>query len=257
MPASYTLTNVPAGGRGCGDRKEGGVYGCLGIDVFGTPFHEFLYDPPIPWRHGPFRGIRPETPEIRGKLWEDSDFVLYDWIGEGSYPFVPDWVEEARRFGVSTRLPPTLPWERMAGKNVWLVTIHANAIIEWTPTPPERDWTYQFCPFNVAPIERQDEHWPECLWHLWPLVVEKDPERTWHNISDVTFVDCPWGSYMPHDVVTTDTHHRMLDTLLPLVDFSPGAFGAWPLTHIEAVKYVDDKATGIEKAGLPIEIVAK
>jgi len=94
------LTIMPAGGRGCGRRKSGGLYGCVAMSEEGVHLSHFMLDPPVPYiSGGSFQGVR-EAPEYITAGWDtDTDLVLMDWVGEEGYKTVPDFVEEVRRFG--------------------------------------------------------------------------------------------------------------------------------------------------------------
>lgn len=84
--------------RGCGFRKEGGLYACVPTGAGGRPIEAFVLDPAIPWTAGPFRGAiqRQNNSGV-------NDLIV--WVGKEHYPYVSDFIEEARRYGVSRRIP--------------------------------------------------------------------------------------------------------------------------------------------------------
>lgn len=112
--------------RGCGTRKEGGIYGECGLSPYGLPLEAFLIDPPIVVDRENL-GLHP----IGVTLLEDPTSGVthvVDWVGEESYSHVADFLEEARRFGVSRRLPRTLDSSRLTSGSR-LVLLHRRAII--------------------------------------------------------------------------------------------------------------------------------
>lgn len=107
--------------RGCGVREQGGLYVCSGLSPYGLPFSEFVIDPPLPFDGDPFRA--PIVIEREGKK------HLMLWVGAEYYPYVSDFLEEARRYGVSKRIPTDFPIEDLdVGSFVFLV--HPRAIVE-------------------------------------------------------------------------------------------------------------------------------
>ena len=191
-----TLTNQPQGGRGCGSRKAGCAYGSMGTGSDGIPIWDFVLDPPIRWLGDhKFRGVRPspdwlitailEYAEINEILadvlqyesgkedhWIENNIVLVDMIGIGKslgtgYPTAPSFVEEVRRFGMSRRLDG-IDWSSLAGRKPWLVPIHWRALATLREGYAEVD--YRNCHGSLtSEYEGKTYHYPDCLYHLWPL----------------------------------------------------------------------------------------
>ncbi len=93
--------------RGCGERTPGGVYIECGLSPVGRPFADFLIDPPLALP----AGLGKETLANKPQLWTDPDtgaVHLVIWIGEEHYPYLADFVEEAKRAGISRKLSPHL-----------------------------------------------------------------------------------------------------------------------------------------------------
>lgn len=113
--------------RGCSTRVAGGAYATMGLSDRGHPLECFMADLPRPVTNADYvslglSSIGVKAIEIKGVM------HLFDIIGQEHYPSVADFLEEARRFGISRRLPPQLPWERI-GTSSRLVVLHRRAIL--------------------------------------------------------------------------------------------------------------------------------
>lgn len=107
--------------RGCGTRVRSGIYFECGFAPpgQGRPIEDFIFCPPIDLPPGlsvPARGV---------SLMTDANGVTHiiDRIGLGHYPNVLDFIEEARRFGVSRRLPANLDFSRLTPESR-LILVH-------------------------------------------------------------------------------------------------------------------------------------
>lgn len=163
-----TKAVVPPNGRGCGDRKEGGVYLECGMGPGGSPVEDFLIDPPVVVDPGqgfplPLQGMGLlQTPQ---GVWH-----LLDRVGLMHYPYPSDFVEEVRHFGLSRRvqknLSTTVAGEAVNGFELLtpesrILLVHDRAsLVNWQAfriPHPEKDeasgWT---CP------KRRPEHHPSC-----------------------------------------------------------------------------------------------
>lgn len=88
--------------RGCGTRKEGGAYLCLGVGPGGTlKVEDLVKDPATPWE---FEFSR--APKIINNN-------VYMWVSANDYPSPWDFVEEMRLFGLSRRVSATFPFEQL------------------------------------------------------------------------------------------------------------------------------------------------
>ena len=137
--------------RGCGSRVEGGVYVCADTSPFGKPIYAFLVDPVIEWR-GPKVLRSPMIIEDRNGV---NHLVL--GVGVKFYPYIPDYVEEARVYGVSKRVPRNFDFSVLTPNRSRLLLVHRRAI----PTfryEVERPW----CPKSIV-----DKH--RCVGDLWAL----------------------------------------------------------------------------------------
>jgi len=103
-----------------------------------------IKDPPLP--------IDPEsmglTP-VGVKLIEHNGVVhIFDWVGEGYYPYVSDFIEEVRRFGASRRLPQTLDFSRLSPMSR-LILLHSRALV---PAFEESVNEPQVCPHLIKAV---------------------------------------------------------------------------------------------------------
>lgn len=142
--------------RGCGSRVPGGVYITVPTGDFGRPLEYFLVDYPLPW-NGPVLRSPMIVP--------DGDGINHMLLGVGRqfYPTAPDYVEEAKKYGVSKRIPKDFPIERLTpGKSKFLL-VHNAAI----PTKP-------FLAEYECPKESHNKGDLSCIGALWPLSALED-----------------------------------------------------------------------------------
>lgn len=200
------------GQRGCGTRKQNGLYMCVGLSAEGTPIEDFILDPCHPFRGDPFRS--PLLIEREGK---PADVVV--WIGEWHYPFVPDYIEEAKRMGLSRRIPRNYPIEKLSPGSR-MILVHAKAIPQFTY---EVVWsTCNVTSWLMSACHRPDvEH--ECTFALWPL----------------SLLDSCRGHEVTVETIRTPstTYPVPIDTVEACRDrqYAHGAFAAFPITHFEYV----------------------
>jgi len=168
--------------RGCGTRKEDGLYVCVGSGAFGKPIEFFLFDPVVPFKMPSGHNIR--APLLARDADRDT-YHLVMGIGATYYPFVPDFVEEARIYGVSKRIPRNFDFRKLDPKKSCLLLMHPRAI---------PNFSYQVdssCPKNI-----EEPHL--CIGDLWPLsaclnVPEKHEVEIYEEDASVT---TPSVSYM-------------------------------------------------------------
>jgi hypothetical protein len=131
--------------RGCGDREPGGIYAECGLSSKGRPLEEFLIDPPLPIPPGLDLVNKPQTwqrllpsgePALDGEGLPIFDLLI--WVGQEHYPYVPDYLEEVIRFGVSRRLNPNLDLSLLS-KSSRMILAHSQVInTAWKEQrPPE------------------------------------------------------------------------------------------------------------------------
>lgn len=131
MPHAATANNAPSTSspdapgatpgveRGCGTRKEGGVYLEVGFSEEGIPMKYFWADPPVTYE---------VDKEIGQSLVRREDtFHVVDWIGASGYPYPTDILEEARSYGLSRRISHNFPFEKLT-KESRIILVHGRAL---------------------------------------------------------------------------------------------------------------------------------
>jgi hypothetical protein len=127
-------TATPGITRGCGTRKEGGIYLESGTRLGrGRSLEFFLADPPVPMTCDTKVGV---------ELIERGGIVhILDWVGEQHYPAITDFLEESRALGFSRRISSTLDLSRLTAESRILV-VHARGLVvnheALRPFMPER-----------------------------------------------------------------------------------------------------------------------
>jgi hypothetical protein len=221
--------------RGCGQRAENGLYLTVGTSPLGVPIETYLVDPVIEWKG-------PRT--LRAPMFiEDKKGTTHLILGIGLtyYPFVSDYVEEARRLGVSKRVPRNIKVERLSSESKFLL-MHPRAIPYFEY---ETDTT---CP-------KQNKKIHECIGFLWSLSALKTFKKV-HEVADAqhgfALVKTPSALY---EAVKPDKPTEFID------NYASGIIFAFPLSicHFEFVKRqgkAPPKLTKrIQKAGFKIEVV--
>ena len=221
-----------SGKRGCGAREEGGLYACVSTSIFGRPIEEFIIDPAREWKGNCFRAPI---------LYEGQAAChLLIWIGAEFYPFVPDFVEEARVMGVSRRIPKGFPIEKLASHESRMFLIHPQAIPMFE---------YQIPPSEMC-LKSGEEHL--CTFDLWPLSATESNGK--HEV-----VDC--GEENILRVVTPSISYAILKPIkVPREQpYLVGAFAAFYLTHLEYIdkegKAPKDLVERTEKVGFDLLVL--
>src|SRR5207249_1575411 len=111
--------------RGCGTRKEGGLYLVVPMSKDGKPIEYFLVDPAIPWTGGTLR-----APQMF-RLPDDEVKHVIMGVGETYYPFVCDFIEETRVMGISKRVPLSIDLADLIPGESRLLLMHPNSIPEF------------------------------------------------------------------------------------------------------------------------------
>lgn len=155
--------------RGCGSRIRGGIYAEVGTGPGGRPIEFFLIDPPelVDFRR---LGVTP----VGVKLIERAGVHhVIDYIGSEHYPDVASFIEEARRFGISRRLPRNLDFAKLTPDSR-LIFAHARAYIEnfdayarqWAFLSEEARAASLRCPLG-KPAHNQVEPPAFCVGAFW------------------------------------------------------------------------------------------
>jgi len=269
--------------RGCGTRKPGGLYVCVESDPNGMPVDYFVIDPALPF-------------DLKGNLrapylLKDESGISHLVLGVGNtyYPFVPDFVEEARQMGVSKRVPVGYDFSSLVAGKSKLILIHKRAIPEF-PYLLQRP-LYEDCfrrlrneavggwervhGFKLPENERREEVEHECVRNLWDLSVllpscrrGSRNEISTHKVEvngneHVATVRTPSCSYEVTRATTT------LGTPLDMIPFKEekdiylhyktGAFLMFPTFHFEYLNKEGKAPTKtvkmVEKCGLEFKVV--
>ncbi len=113
--------------RGCGRRQKNAAYLEVAMSPWGSEIEIFLIDPPIPIDKDAL-GLSAIGAKLIKREPEDV-WDVWDIIGESFYPNVQDFIEEARRFGISRRLSSKLDFSLLTDKSK-LMTMHSRAWID-------------------------------------------------------------------------------------------------------------------------------
>ena len=114
--------------RGCGDsRTKGDAYWETARSPKGKPIEFWIVDPPVK--------IDPDVLRISPQgvtLLEDKNGVhhVLDWIGAMHYPNITDFLEEARRFGVSRKCELSANEYALLSPESKLICIHSAAHLD-------------------------------------------------------------------------------------------------------------------------------
>lgn len=219
------------GARGCGSRQQKALYMCVGLSPFGVEIEEFILDPVHPYSGDPFRA--PILVEHEDK---PNDVLI--WIGKEFYPYVPDFIEEAKKLGVSRRIPHNFSASQLS-KGSRMILIHARAIPAWgylVDTPSE--W---------CKLPNEDH---ECTFNLWPLSLLDDCKG--HELMKDGSIRTPSCQYMVKRRVVTHAGPGA---------YGYGAFAAFHITHYEWVDKdggcPEGVAAEINQSDLDLEVVAE
>lgn len=218
------------GVRGCGSRKQKALYMCVGMSPFGAPIEYFVLDPARPFKGDAFR-----APMILEREDKPNDVLI--WIGKEYYPFVPDFIAEARRMGISRRVPHNFPAGQLS-RGSRMILVHARVIPTWGYLVDRKsDWCKH----------PHTDH--ECTYNLWPLSLLDSCEG--HEVRNWDTVHTPSCTYHVGRKVTTHGNSNPI--------YGYGAFAAFYITHYEWVDRdntcPEDVVTRVRESGLDLEVV--
>lgn len=239
--------------RGCGSRKGDGLYCCVEPSPYGYPIEHFLVDPCIPFE-------LPEGENIRSPYFlEDPVGVHHLVMGVGStyYPFVTDFIEEARQYGISKRLPKNFDYRKLDPDKSNLILIHKRAIPDFSYALKSEDYAY--CPRLLGGRFRGDQHNTkykndlvevghpnlgnvlmarhQCLGDNWALssALSVDEKHELEELPDGDFkVTTPSVSYRVEPAYTQVDGERI--TWVDNSQYMTGIFLRFPHFHFEYVR---------------------
>jgi hypothetical protein len=149
--------------RGCGEREPGGVYAECGLSPWGRPLEDFLIDPPLPIPDG-LDLIN--KPQVWQRLLPSGDPALdelgqpiYDlliWVGAEHYEYVPDFLEEVRRYGASRRLNPNLDLSQLSRASRMLLAHPRVLNTLWQQQQPPQECGKHVPGHTVAHAEEEE-----------------------------------------------------------------------------------------------------
>lgn len=190
------------GSRGCGSRKQGGVYLCTGLSEDGSPVEDFLVDPVRPFRGEPFRApISWEDPTKPGL------FHAVIWVGAEFYPSLVDFVEEVKAKGASRRIPSSFDFSKLTPGASRMIFVHPKAFTATTHLPANG------CPKHHALHGLVEP----CIGAHWEYV-----QVLGGNVSGFTATLGDLQYAVPAQVQEDMVPH-----------LAPGFFMALPITHVE------------------------
>lgn len=217
------------GARGCGQRVEGGLYLMSELSPLGLPLEHFLVDPVAPWAGSLLR-----APMLQKDRRGNPHLLL--GVGAKYYPFIPDFVEEARTMGVSKRIPRDFdPTPLVPGKSK-MVLIHPRGI------PQFKYDADHSCP------KTDSVKGHTCIGALWPLSLLQSVKR-YHEVDSDT-------------VTTPSATYRAIiprrPTFNSLLKYRPGIFLGLPITgfhYVSRTKRVPPEvADRFKAARLPLDV---
>jgi len=109
--------------RGCGERKDKGLYLECSPSKDGAPIEHFIFDLPIPVNQEPFRAPI---------LYRDKRSGIYHvliWVGKKFYESPWDFIREAEVKGISRRIPKNFPIHKLS-RGSKMLFIHSDAVIK-------------------------------------------------------------------------------------------------------------------------------
>ena len=219
---------VPGIPRGCGTRQQGGIYAETGLAPEGVLIEFYFIDPPKPYEIEHKVGV--ELVELDGVT------HVMDWIGEGHYPYVADFIEEVRNFGLSRRLPRSLDFSKLDHRSK-IICVHARAIItnrfDWTQEEVPESLCGLLCRAGTDYHIEQPNEMCSRHWYTAPPTIEGTGYR-----EGPSFTYSVWPP--PENVLEPE--------------YRPGIFGMFPLTRICVIESEDgshlDTVTSITDQGL-------
>jgi len=197
-----------SGKRGCGTRKEGGLYMCVGTSPTGIPIEEFILDPARE-----FRGKHFLSPILYKR--ENGIYDVLIWIGAEYYPFVPDFIEEAQWMGISRKIRKNFPIDKLTPGESRMILIHKRAIPEFE---------YKVSPTGHC-LKPDVEH--KCTFNLWPLSSLRSMKN--HEVIETDRPECV-------SIVTPSVSYHVTKPISAESDqYQAGAFAAFYITHWEYI----------------------
>lgn len=241
--------------RGCGTRSKGGVYLALGIGPGGSlTVEDLILDPVKIWPGGWQRGFK-LLPNKNG--WNDVGI----FVGESFYGSLWDFVEEARRYGISRKVPPTFPFEKLTPGKSQMIFFHRKAYPKFNSDDANL-WD-ENVPLDGCKMKWEPEIW-ERAFPGWHPKIEKETFCTFSHrhfaglLHDAHYdegsnftIEMPSFSYSGKiPVVRSDNNGDRID-----LEWHIGTFMAAPISHLEMPFKINEKpAEKANKAGYEVVV---
>ena len=266
MEQTFADASVP---RGCGkSRDKGGTYWETASSPKGQPIEFWIIDPPVKIDEKAL-GLSPQglkLVEIEGV------YHAFDWVGAMHYPNVADFIEEARRYGVSRRCELSQEDYALLSKDSKLICVHSSAYLDepsihWgarigmgdTTLNKNGRYKWEYCPKSLEhhmytrevmlSKMASDEFFqpPMCAGLWWEDCVEVEPFEEDQRLGVRT---------MPA------FRYRCASSPKAGVSRSPAIFATFPFGRLAIVDNPDDKAGVTKKieqtvldVGMAVDIV--
>lgn len=220
--------------RGCGaTRTVDGVYLEVGTSPYGRPFDDFLICPPVLLPEG----MTVATLANKNAIWRDPNTGISHimiWVGESFYPYLPDYLEESRRYGISRKISPLTDFSQLTSASRMMM-VHPKAY--------NANWAAQvqpeICGCNKpghALYSAPGAHAGPCLYKLFDLM----PTEAGSLVPDETDSRGYQGyqrqigstRYLFHP---TQERHLFLPTPEIPHEFLPAVFGIFAPTNIALI----------------------
>lgn len=190
--------------RGCGLRIAGAIYWEFGVvrempanNTPGADRQRILLDPPVPIDIEALGmtavGMHP--------IERDGVTHILDWVGEDHYPNVADFIEEARRWGVSRRMPRNLPWRNLSARSTLLLVHRRGFIRNWRDYRPQLAGADRLLRTYACPTGNPDHATAhgtltDCCAGVWWDDITGGVVPQGRAAGDRTTVrEMPWGTY--------------------------------------------------------------
>lgn len=222
--------------RGCGTRPDDSLYACVDASASGKDITFFLVDPVVAW-NGPKTLRAPMIVQDRQKI----KHVIMG-VGKAWYPFVPDFVEEAQKMGVSKKLPRNFDLSGSTPGKTKLLLMHPRAIANF---PFKID--YVKCPKGI-----EKPH--NCIGALWHLSALKDFGDKHHVERDyevlMVKITTPSVSYYVSEPIKPKEHVENYQAGVFL------AFQNWHFEYVNRKRRVPSKLSErIKDAGFRLDVM--
>jgi len=204
--------------RACGSREQDKMYIKVETSPVGKPIEHFIIDPPMEWDG---------DPPIRSPIFvpggeEDLKHVVLG-VGREYYPTVPDFVEEARKIGISKKVRRNFDFSKLTKGKSRMILMHPKAI-------PIFDFD------TNIPCPNKPEEAHVCTHRLWSLSAlhrSNDQHYILSETVDEVEIEIPCGR-----------KYTVEKPLFPSMEgyrehyseeYKPGHFLAVPITRLEYV----------------------